>query len=707
MSPTDFDDDEGASESGDSATSNLSDIEDDTRAWILLDPDTCRAHFFHSGSGSQRVCGKSLSCQRSGHRSSLARGQTGYYRAHKPLTKKSPADGDTHTFRTVADVEAEMANKRASDRFLFQAAASSPALKQAGQRDPPDLLSFDDSAARAVPSIKVENSDDVSAAGEGSSDLAPAKLPFSSPGVSILKPASDRKITPDPVPPPPPNVPTGSTNPTDEGAESWERVDSNYARLWEGEIAARKEADSALEHSQKAKKELVLMVNELNARIKSMSKKKKVQYAPSNTGPDSFPPPPASSAPAPNAFSLPKTAPAPSAPAPATVTDPAVLNALASLTAMVQKLTVEQERLTLSQQDSSASMNVAGHSVTSTAPATVVAATDGVLRDSDIVGNFPYGPDTSTGPSDIYGINALVSPRKVLEALCPTQIPSDAIDALGEILPDTGAMPGTFAMIVQDSETELVDKLGIMLQQLNNDSSGRNDYGMPKDTQWKSSSRTQLRVNWSEAKFDTTVELYGQMEAEYRMGFSTSVAGILGFIPWVTPAQIETFISAGRLHEIFAGCMMFYKNLLLKVEKMVQEAGWDYARVLVDYYAMKLITLRAGSVHRISLVFRTYLLLRESNRMDFMTSQAQAKITKFMMIRSNSQALARAADAVIPACTVCGVAHKASPCPLRDLPAGVAATLAQTAGPASASRWRVRAVAARRQYVLDHPPAEE
>jgi hypothetical protein len=74
---------------------------------------------------------------------------------------------------------------------LFQAAASSPALKQAGQRDPPDLLSFDDSAARAVPSIKVENSDDVvSAAGEGSSDLAPAKLPFSSPGVSILKPAT-------------------------------------------------------------------------------------------------------------------------------------------------------------------------------------------------------------------------------------------------------------------------------------------------------------------------------------------------------------------------------------------------------------------------------------------------------------------------------------------------------------------------------------
>jgi hypothetical protein len=131
------------------------------------------------------------------------------------------------------------------------------------------------------------------------------------------------------------------------------------------------------------------------------------------------------------------------------------------------------------------------------------------------------------------------------------------------------------------------------------------------------------------------------MEAVYQMGFSTSVAGILGFILWVTPGQIETFISAGRLHEIFAGCMVFYKNLLSKIEKMVQEAGWDYARVLVDYYAMctmKLITLRAGSVHRISLVFWTYLLLRESNRMDFMTSQAQAKITKFMMIPSNSQA---------------------------------------------------------------------
>lgn len=84
-------------------------------------------------------------------------------------------------------------------------------------------------------------------------------------------------------------------------------------------------------------------------------------------------------------------------------------------------------------------------------------------------------------------------------------------------------------------------------------------------------------------------------------------------IPWITPDQIKAFMSAGRLHEIFSKSMEFYKNLLVQVSKMRKDAGWDYAQVLLDYYAMKFITLFAGSVHRISLVFWTYLQLRESN----------------------------------------------------------------------------------------------
>lgn len=684
MSPTDFDYDEGASESGDSAASNLSDIEDDTRAWVLLDSDTCRAGFFHSGSGSQRICGKNLSCQRTGHRTSLVRGLAGYYRAHKPLTKKSPADGDTHTFRTVSDVEDEMKAKRALDKELFHVAAASPALKQAGQRQPPDLLSFDTALPTAtVQNLKVETVDDTSDSEAGIFDVAPAKLPFSSPGATTVKPDPASKL-------PSKSIPLSAHAEEDTSTpESWERIDSNYALLWEEELKARKKADSDLKHSMKDKEELASMIQKLTTRITVLAKKKTVEVPHSNPAP--IPPAPSQ----PVQLVPPLTAPT-------TVTDPAVLSALTSLTAMVQQLAVEQGRINQDHRDS----QIRVQSETAGYPTPTPVTSERTILDSDVVGNLPFGPDTSTGASDIYGINALVSPRKVLETLCPTQIPSDAIDALGEILPDTGAMPGTFAMIVQDSETELVDKLGIMLQQLNNDSSGRNDYGMPKDTQWKSSSRTQLRVNWSEAKFDTTVELFGQMESEYRMGFSTSVSGILGFIPWITPEQIETFVSAGRLHEIFAGCMRFYKNLLTKVEKMVQDAGWEFARVLVDYYAMKLITLRAGSVHRISLVFRTYLLLRESNRMDFMTSQAQAKITKFMMMLSNSQSLAQV-EAAIPVCAICGVAHRASPCPLRDLPAGVAATLARAAGPPSANRWRTRAAAGRRQYVADHPPVEE
>jgi hypothetical protein len=61
------------------------------------------------------------------------------------------------------------------------------------------------------------------------------------------------------------------------------------------------------------------------------------------------------------------------------------------------------------------------------------------------------------------------------------------------------------------------------------------------------------------------------------MGFSTSVFGVLGMIPWIKPEQIEAFVSAGRLHEIFSKSMEFYKNRLVQVNKMSKDASWDYA----------------------------------------------------------------------------------------------------------------------------------
>jgi hypothetical protein len=100
---------------------------------------------------------------------------------------------------------------------------------------------------------------------------------------------------------------------------------------------------------------------------------------------------------------------------------------------------------------------------------------------------YHTGPDTSTGATYVYGVNVLMNPMKVLAVLCPSGIPSDAIEDLGEILQDTGVMPGTYMRIVHDSESEFAEKLGgMLLQQLcmvGGNSGRQKDYGVASDTQ--------------------------------------------------------------------------------------------------------------------------------------------------------------------------------------------------------------------------------
>ena len=247
---------------------------------------------------------------------------------------------------------------------------------------------------------------------------------------------------------------------------------------------------------------------------------------------------------------------------PSSTPDPAWLESLSHVTSALQTLSQEQTRMR-HQLDAQVSTNTHTQQMGQTAASTAQIL-PAIVQDP--IGDFAYGPDTFTGTTNIYGINATFSPKDVLEALCPRNIPQDAVDAIGELLPDVGAMPGTFLSFADATNSELTDKLGTMLTLLNNKFKGGQDYGIITDKQWRSVSRTQLHEKCQEEKFDSMLDLFNEMEAEYHTNFKTSLPGLLIICNAGTKDQIQTFVSAGRIFQIFAGSLCLYKNLLLKIQ---------------------------------------------------------------------------------------------------------------------------------------------
>ena len=116
-------------------------------------------------------------------------------------------------------------------------------------------------------------------------------------------------------------------------------------------------------------------------------------------------------------------------------------------------------------------------------------------------------------------------------------------------------------------------------------------------------SHTQLHEKCQEDKFDTMLDLFNEMEAECHTNFKTFLSGLLIICNAGTKDQIQTFVLAGRIFQILAGSLRLYKNLLLKIQKLAQQGGWDYAVILLDYYAKALSRICTISSSWLLMVF--------------------------------------------------------------------------------------------------------
>jgi hypothetical protein len=107
--------------------------------------------------------------------------------------------------------------------------------------------------------------------------------------------------------------------------------------------------------------------------------------------------------------------------------------------------------------------------------------------------------DPSTGDTHAYGKNVRMDSIKVLEELCPSGIPKDCLDALGETLPDVAAILGTYSSAIAE-DSDLLNQLGLMLTSVVHGQDMRATYGITTDNQWKSAHRVRLKKVMSEKK---------------------------------------------------------------------------------------------------------------------------------------------------------------------------------------------------------------
>ena len=175
--------------------------------------------------------------------------------------------------------------------------------------------------------------------------------------------------------------------------------------------------------------------------------------------------------------------------------------------------------------------------------------------------------DPSTGDTHAYGKNVRMDSFKVLEQLCPSGIPKDCLDALGETLPDVAAIPGTYSSAIAE-DSDLSDQLGLMLTSVVHGQDMRATYGITRDNQWKSAHRVRLKKVTSEKGFDEMFTAYDELESDALENFKANLANILSRVPYFDEHQVRAYLVDGALTHLATNSLKYYKKLLMTVHKL-------------------------------------------------------------------------------------------------------------------------------------------
>jgi hypothetical protein len=699
---------------------DATDLETDTRPFLYLGSEKCRAIFQRTKNLTERVCGKEGPCNREGHRKgTLPRGGVGYYRQEEPISTRSPPDGDLETYLSQGQYDLLHDQRRQANQEAYLALATPSKTASVPKEDSPD--SYD----------KLE--DYVRQADHPSPVLAEMTTDFARSFDQTLAsirqepslPPKREKVRVETVPEPestkPPAIPGEEPIPLFPDPSPYPRTQVPKGQPVPLQTPASKP----------------------NPRPQ-VAPSRKPDVKPNGPGaePPSQPPvlqpraPPPSHQPAPRP---PVLYPAPQAPPPVYVPDPSIesLKALILLQQNAQEKQLAQNREMQERQNSlflQQQLSMQKQMATLTAalidsrtqqprplppnlptpdPALVpLPPAEGPPATADI-NTVKAGPDDSVGDSLVHQASIEV-PMTVLEELCPKGLSTETRLQLADATLDTVALPGKYTQSgAEENSMAALDGLGAMWDVLFERRATRE--GLSRiDSGWRSANRTCLIGVRSIKQLQDMERSVRKIKDKTLSSMYGSMKQALG--PYLWPESVvEYFILCGRLTNLVRNSYDYYVGLLGKLSRLHTEFGdFEPVKIVLDYYAEELKINRHSANSRFELILRNYVFLREAHRYEYFNVDVQGRLNNFLvsrMMATKTKAPGTSGANTTDRCPRCGQVemHPGGPkrCPTTDsdVSKGAAKFIGQKA--ASSSEDEAAFKTAVQKLIKDHKAGVE
>jgi hypothetical protein len=223
--------------------------------------------------------------------------------------------------------------------------------------------------------------------------------------------------------------------------------------------------------------------------------------------------------------------------------------------------------------------------------------------------------DKSEGTrNEVFGVP--VTAPDLLEQLCPGIDSPEIRTELAQATIDASSLPGTYSP--SDSSLDFAALTGAF-QDMQRSTTSK---APVRDTQYKSAGRNALSKVTTVVKLHEITTKIHKIKSSVVDGMGTDMRSTLSELYW-PEAQVEMFLLVGRLPLMSRMSVDLFGQLLMNFQRISfkQDAGWERAKVDLDYFAEALQDIRTAASSRLSLIVKTYAFLRDAVASGFSNAQ--------------------------------------------------------------------------------------
>lgn len=298
---------------------------------------------------------------------------------------------------------------------------------------------------------------------------------------------------------------------------------------------------------------------------------------------------------------------------------------------------------------------------TASLPATRAQDTSSVFREAELDdddgkgGPAPtikyFGVDPSGGKDrELFGL-PVGSELMMTKELSPDGLMARDQKELAASLLDATSLPGRYSQSVGSEATTLVEDLTAAVQELGS-VSDRKGSEVRHDPQWRSPSKVSIKDVKTEDDLVEILDGIRGVKDEVLTNVGLAQATVFGNYHWDGATQ-SALLHSNLFARIGRDTLENYIGLIEHVLKISRDQGWQYASVSLAYHAKKLVTVRVSALNRLHAMAATYIYLRDSQRLGFVSPKLQEKRNHDLQERLGSLSLAIGVNSG-PKCGKCG-----------------------------------------------------